>query len=349
MVLLEARPQPAQDLDRFRHRGLDDVDLLEAARERVVLLEDAAVFLVSRRADAAQLAVGERGLDQVRRVHHAARCSARADYGVDLVDEQDRTLKLLDLRQHGLEALLEVTAVLGAGDQRAEIECVDGAAREHARHLALDDQPREALDERGLAHARLADIERIVLAAPAQDLDRPFDLELTSDQRVDATFLRKLVEVRGVLLERRAALRLALAFGGGRILAAPLAFLARLRQAVADVVDHVEPRDVLESEQIGSVRVLLAEDRHQHVRDRDFLLAARLDVENRTLQHALEAERRLNLALVVLLQAGGGLLDELLEFLAEPRGVGAAGAQDLADLGSVDDGEQQVLDRHEIG
>ena len=256
--------------------------------------------------------------------------------------------EFLDLRQHGLETLLEVAAVLGARDQRAQVERVDRAAREHARHLALDDQPRETLDQRGLAHACLADVERVVLAAPAQDLDRPLDLELTPDQRVDAAFLRKLVEVRGVLLERRAALGLALAFGGGRILAAPLAFLARLRQAVADVVDHVEPRDVLESEQIGSVRVLLAEDRHQHVRDRDFLLAARLDVENRALQHALEAEGRLNLALVVLLQAGGGLLDELLEFLAEPRRVGAAGAQDLADLGGVDDGEQQVLDRHEL-
>ena len=56
------------------------------------------------------------------------------------------------------------------------------AAREHARHLALDDQPREALDQCGLAHSRLADIERVVLGVPAQILDRPLDLELTPDQ-----------------------------------------------------------------------------------------------------------------------------------------------------------------------
>ena len=71
-------------------RRLDHVDLLEAARQRVVLLEDAAVFLVGRRADAAQLAVREHRLDQVRRVHDAARGGARADDRVDLVDEQDR-------------------------------------------------------------------------------------------------------------------------------------------------------------------------------------------------------------------------------------------------------------------
>src|SRR6185295_16960195 len=55
VVLLEARAQPTQDLDRFGNRRLDDIDLLEAARERMVLLEDAAVLLVGRRADAAQL------------------------------------------------------------------------------------------------------------------------------------------------------------------------------------------------------------------------------------------------------------------------------------------------------
>ena len=99
VVLLELAAQPAQDLDRLLDRRLDDVDLLEAPRQRVVLLEDAAVFLVGGRADAAQLAVGERRLDQVRRVHDAARGGAGADHGVDLVDEQDGARLLLELRR----------------------------------------------------------------------------------------------------------------------------------------------------------------------------------------------------------------------------------------------------------
>ena len=84
------RLQALQDLDRLGHRGLGHVDLLEAARQRVVLLEDAAVFLVGGRADAAELAVGEHRLDQVGGVHDAAGGGAGADHGVDLVDEQDR-------------------------------------------------------------------------------------------------------------------------------------------------------------------------------------------------------------------------------------------------------------------
>ena len=109
VMLLEARLQALQDLDGLRHRGLHHVDLLEATRQRVVLFEDAAVFLVGRRTDAAQLTVGEHRLDEVRGVHHAAGGGAGADHGVDLIDEQDGPRDLLQLRDHALEALLEVT------------------------------------------------------------------------------------------------------------------------------------------------------------------------------------------------------------------------------------------------
>ena len=43
------------------------------------------------------LAVRQQRLDQVRRVHHAARGRAGADHRVDLVDEQDRARLLLEL------------------------------------------------------------------------------------------------------------------------------------------------------------------------------------------------------------------------------------------------------------
>ncbi len=349
VVLLEPGAQAAQDLDRLGHRGLDHVDLLEAARERVVLLEDAAVFLVGGRADAAQLAIGQRGLDQVGGIHHPAGRRAGADHGVDLVDEQDRAGLLLDLGQHALQPLLEIAAVLGAGDQRAQVERVHGAVGQHVGHLALDDQPRQAFDQRGLADARLAHVQRVVLAAAAEDLHGALDLERAADQRVDAAFLRQLVEVGGVLLERGGAFRVALALGRRRRLV-PRARgrVLGLGQAVRDEIDDVEAGDLLQAEQVGGVRVLLAEDRDQHVGDRNFLLAARLHVEHGPLQHALEAERGLHLAVVVLLQPRRRLLDEFLQLLAQPGRVRAAGAQDLAHLGRVDDGEQQVLDRHEF-
>jgi hypothetical protein len=143
VVLLEARLQALQDLDRLLDRRLDHVDLLEAPRERVVLLEDAAVLLVGGRADAAQLAVREHRLDQVRRVHHAA---GRAPAPITVwISSMNRIAPgcFLSSDTHALEALLEVAAVLRAGDQRAHVERVDRALLQHVGDLALDDQPRE--------------------------------------------------------------------------------------------------------------------------------------------------------------------------------------------------------------
>src|SRR3546814_9496050 len=81
VVLLVARAQAAQDLHRLAHGRLDDVDLLEAPRQRVVLFEDPTVLLERGRADAAQVARRQRRLDHVAGVHGAARRRAGADAG----------------------------------------------------------------------------------------------------------------------------------------------------------------------------------------------------------------------------------------------------------------------------
>jgi hypothetical protein len=78
------------------------------------------------------------------------------------------------------------------------------------------------------------------------------------------------------------------------------------------------------------VRLLLAEYRDQHVRDRDLLLAARLHVEHGALQHTLEPQRRLHLAVVFGGQGRRRLVDELLQLRLQPREVRAAGLQYLA-------------------
>ena len=107
----------------------------------------------------------------------------------------------------------------------------------------------------------------------------------------------------------------------GRLVLVRRLLLGDLRQAVRDVIDDVEARDVLAVQQEHRVALLLAEDRDQHVGDADFLLAARLHVEHRALQHALEAERRLHLALLALLEPRGRLIDVLVELLLELASV----------------------------
>ena len=109
---------------------------------------------------------------------------------------------LLQLREHGLQALLEIAAVLGAGDQRAEVERVDHRVGQHVGHVAIDDALGQAFGQRGLAHAGFADVERIVLAAAAQHLDGAFDFVGATDQRIDLAGEREFVEVAGVFGQR---------------------------------------------------------------------------------------------------------------------------------------------------
>ena len=206
VIFLEIGLEPFQDLDRIRHRRLVDVDLLEPADKRAVLLEVLTVLFIRCRADAADGARGERRLEQVGRVHGAARGGAGADHGVDLVDEHDRARIGFDLLDHLLEPLFEVAAVARAGEQRAHVEREHGGAFQHVRHLAMHDAAREALRDRGLADAGIADEQRIVLLPAAEHLNRPVDLGIAADQRIDLAVLGLLVEVDAIGVERVALL-----------------------------------------------------------------------------------------------------------------------------------------------
>ena len=63
--------------------------LLEATLERGVLLDVLAVLVERRGADHAQLAAGQHRLEHVAGVHRRVAGRARADDGVQLVDERD--------------------------------------------------------------------------------------------------------------------------------------------------------------------------------------------------------------------------------------------------------------------
>ena len=106
--------------------------------------------------------------------------------------------------------------------------------------MPVDDALGQALDDGGLAHARLADQHRVVLLAARQDLDDALDLLLAPDDRVELALARQLREVAAELVQgRRLGPLLALLRPGARgraaqqlqrLLAHPLAVHAQLEQ-----------------------------------------------------------------------------------------------------------------------
>ena len=145
-------------------RGLFDLDRLEATLEGGVLSRGACG---TRRAwwhrwSAAR--PSQHRLEDAGRVDGAFG-GAGTDEGVELVDEQDDVAAGLDLLEDLLEALLEIAAVAGTGDQGAEVEGVELLAPQGVGHLVVRDHLGEALDDGGLADAGLTDQDRVVLGA----------------------------------------------------------------------------------------------------------------------------------------------------------------------------------------
>jgi hypothetical protein len=69
-------------------------------------------------------------------------------------------------------------------------------------HILIDYAPGESFDDGGLADARLADEDRIVLGAPRKHLNDPPDFLVASDHRIELAAARELGQIAAVFRER---------------------------------------------------------------------------------------------------------------------------------------------------
>ena len=122
---------------------------------------------------------------------------------MDLVDEQDDVAARADLLEDLLQALLEVAAVARASDQRPHVEAVNLLILNGFGHVAVHDRLSEALDDRRLTDAGLADQDRVVLRAARQDLHDALHLDATTDDGVQLVLTRSLRQVATKLLKDR--------------------------------------------------------------------------------------------------------------------------------------------------
>ena len=115
VVYLVAFFQAAQDRHSGFYRGLAHHNFLEAALQRGILLDVFAVLVQRSRTHAMQLATGQRRLEHIACIHRAFGL-ARADHGVQLVDEHNGlTLVFGQVFEHVFQALFELAAKFCAG------------------------------------------------------------------------------------------------------------------------------------------------------------------------------------------------------------------------------------------
>ena len=94
-------------------------------------------------------------------------------------------LRFLHFLEHRFESLLELAAVLGAGDERAHVERDDRLVLQPLGHVAANDALGQALDDGRLADAGLADEHRVVLGAAREHLDDAANLLVAADDRIE--------------------------------------------------------------------------------------------------------------------------------------------------------------------
>ena len=210
---------------------------------------------------------------------------AGADDGVELVDEQhDLAGGVDDFLQHRLQAILELAAILRAGNQRAHVERDDLLVLQALGNVAADDALREPFDDGGLADAGFADQHGIVLGAARQHLDHAADFLVAADHRIELALARQLGQIAPVLLQR-----FVLAFGIliGHALAAAHGG-QRLEHALAR-----HPRAF--SSSIAGDRPGLAKQAQQQMLGADELVLHRLGVSLRRIEHDAQARGEVRL------------------------------------------------------
>ena len=199
VVRLVSVPETAQDRDGVLDRRFVDQNRLKAPFEGGVGLHVLAVFVERGGANGMQLAARQHGLEHIGGVHGAFG-RAGADDGVQFVDEgHDLALGSGDFLQDRLQTLLELTAVLGAGQHGAEVQRQHTLVLQSLGHVAAHDPLGEAFNDGGLADAGLTEEHGVVLGSAAQDLDDAADFFVAPDDRVQLAAVGQVGEVDGVL------------------------------------------------------------------------------------------------------------------------------------------------------
>ena len=181
----------------------------------------------------------------------------------------------------------------------------------------------------------------------------PLELGTSADQRIEVACSGPLGQIAAIRRERIRRNLARLFLPGpepssqaleGFVLSARAARC--LRDSVGDVLQQIEPRDSLGTQQRDRVRVGLVKERHQHVSGLDLVLLGALGVVVGVLQHAVEGQRLASLDLFVAGHPLEILFEETLELLLEAIDPSPGVAQDVDAFGVVTQGVEQVLDGH---
>ena len=100
-------------------------------------------------------------------------------------------------------------------------------------------------------------------------MDHPLDLFASTDQRIDLAVFCLLIQIRGVTL-KWAGLPLLIALSGFTRFTIDRLLLPVLSHAMGNIINDINPFDILVSKQVDRMAFALSEERHQQMGTGDF-------------------------------------------------------------------------------
>ena len=214
MVVLVTILQSAQDRNRILGRRFIDHDFLKTTLERLVLLEIFLELVERRSTDRTQLTARQGRFENIGGIHRTRRL-AGSDQRMNFVDEEQYlALAGGHLLHDGLQTLLELTLVLGPGDQRAHVERIDHLRAQVLRHVPVHDPVGDTLRNGRLTHAGFSDQHRIVFGTARKNLQYTANLLVAADDRIELAAAGHLVQIDRILAQGIELLRRRLRIDG---------------------------------------------------------------------------------------------------------------------------------------
>ena len=254
---------------------------------------------------------------------------------MQLIEEEHDVLRLPDLLHHGLEALFELPAVLGARHERAEIELEQPLLGEHIRDLMAHDALGQPLDDGRLADTGLPDQHRVVLRAAGEDLNHPLDLGLAPDHGIELALAGELRQITREFVEDG---------GLGPLLGPGIVLVAKQGQRL--LAHLVQPR-AEGLEDLGGDRLPFLHEAEQQMLGADVVVAELARLLDAELENTLGLGRERHLTERQCLgESGQGPLDFRLDgFELEPEPLEHRGRDALP---VPDQPEQDMLGSDEV-
>ena len=111
---------------------------------------------------------------------------------MQLIDEQDHIPVFLQLIHNGLHPLLKLATVLCTSHQGRQIKGDHPLIKQNPGNFTLYNAEGQPFHNSGLTHSRFPNQDRVILFPAGKDLRYPFDLGLTSNNRIKGPEFRHL-------------------------------------------------------------------------------------------------------------------------------------------------------------